>query len=142
MLTRHDWAMLSLIGLSAFASGSLTCLAFRGVTDSLYQGVHATTVEELGVELDSEGYFFFAPLKPLPKRQLVIGEGRYFSVPPIRLKKGEGALLDYDRRVRIPSLFRRSAPSRFESGEKPIYLFVPTGETFPLTVRPHSRIPG
>jgi hypothetical protein len=51
-------------------------------------------------------------------------------------------MLHYYRREGIPPLFKGSVPWRLESGERPVYMFVPLGERVPLPTELRLRHPG
>jgi hypothetical protein len=128
MMSRHDWAVLAVIGMSAFVSGSLTFLANKKLAEPRHLPAPAPTVVEVGVELDREGNFFFAPLRPTVRRRFEISPKGEIVFPPLRLKTGEGALTPPGRRDRTPSAFRRVVPLRFNQDEGSVYMFVPWSE--------------
>ncbi len=141
MMSRHDWAMLGVIGLSAFASGTLTYSACQRITNLRSFGIQSPTVVEFGVEVDSEGGLFFTPLKPSLGDRMV-GPERRLAYPPLRLKTGEGAMLRFRGRREPASLFKGTVPFKLKPGESRIYMYVPLGETVRLEAGSRFRHPG
>jgi hypothetical protein len=131
-MSRQDWAMLGVIGLSAFASGSLTCLAHQRIADIRHDPVPGSTAVEMGVELDSEGNFFFAPLKPSPGKSVPMGPSMGVAFSPMRLKTGHGAIRTLRWREETLSLFKGSIPFGLRPVESRAYLYVPESEFVPL----------
>jgi hypothetical protein len=135
MMSRHDWVVLGLIGMSAFASGSLTYLVSQRMTD---HSIPASTRVELGVEIGSDGGFFFTPLKPSVREPLRLERGMSLSAPPLRLKRSESALGHWGTR-RKGSVFRRpSEPARVRWRGTRVYMSIPAADLVGLE-RIHFR---